>query len=468
MTGAHLKALKDFALMERVDPQSGTPDEQTVCDSCATVTWLVNNLRTDPTRAIDNSDVVSLEDLSMQQPEALKFTLVHDSDLTPEVQKYVQHLWQQRKLSPGRRTLVSSNNPFNCVAIGLLFMSTAHLFGESDHAVLLVSEWLHVASLMVQHGQSPTFFSSLGVGDDNAFPDIFCHVNFKVRSSTGVVSERLPVPVYLAMETLGHMISKQLYRPSLSNVLQMACIVHSCSEAARLSWTSGAMGALEAIGAMHVDGNSEIRNGLPKCAFSEILLSNHDKILASLCVSVLSGKQRDSDVVAPCVPLLITHGEFAALRTCMLKWIIPPDQNHCLIFKADSDKIEVSCIAPQYEHAWLRDLYLLNATKGLDGGEAVESFNVHTRGTPEGDAYAVEREGSVYETTPAGGNTITWQPILNFDATNYITQKVKHQTLWSSGVQTLPLLNFKVFSKDGSMQTMRSGINTWKILDLNI
>lgn len=464
MTGLHLKALKDFALMEYVQPKDDASPDQTDGDACETITWIVTNLKIDPQKAIDNSAVELLEHLSMHEPEVLKFSLYERKELTPEILSYVQQRWQQRKLPKNRQLLASSNNPFNCVAIGVLFMSTSHLFSENDHAVQLVAAWLHVASVMVEHGKSPTFFTSLGVGEDNALPDIFCDVNVTIRSSTNVTAE--PLPVYLAMETLGEMILMQQYRPSLSNVLQMACIVHRCSERARSSWTQGASGALKALSTLRVHGNTELRNGLPQCAFSKILSSSHDKILASLCVGVLSGNQR-GNAVAPCVPLLITHGKFAALRTCMLKWIVPPDLKHSLMFTPNSDKnqIEVSCVPPQHEHAWLRDLYLLNATRGTDGA-IIESFNVYTDLTNEGTLFAVQRGDSVYQTTPTNKKTTTWECVPAFESKQYIQQKVTHQTLFDNGVQTLPLLAFNVYSKDGSVQTIKSGIETWKSLEL--
>ena len=461
----HLKALKDFALMEYVQPQDDARPDETGSDACETITWIVTNLKIDPQKAIDNSAVELLEHMSMHEPEVLKFSL-YKHELTPEIVNYVQQRWQQRKLPQNRQLLASSNNPFNCVAIGLLFMSTSHLFSENDDAVQLVAAWLHVASVMVEHGKSPTFFTSLGVGEDNALPDIFCDVNVTIKSSTNVTAEA--VPVELAMQMLGDMISKQKYRPSLSNVLQMACILHRCEEA-RSSWTQGANSALKALSTLRVHENTELRNGLPQCAFSKILSSSHDKILASLCVGVLSGNQR-GNAVAPCVPLLITHGKFAALRTCMLKWIVPPDLKHSLIFTPNSDKneIEVSCVPPQHEHAWLRDLYSLNATKGTGTADAkiIENFNVYTDLTNEGTLFAVQRGDSVYQTTPKNKKTTTWECVPTFESKQYIQQKVTHQTLFDNGVQTLPLLAFKVYSKDGSVQTFKSGIETWKSLEL--
>lgn len=444
----YLQRLQKFALLEVLDPKINAlrNDVTDGPELLQTVTWFIKSLKTN--EAIDYSNQDMLEYISKSAPSSLKLT---PSDISPVVRRYMRQEWEKRKLPLNFKKLAISNNPYICTAVGLLYMCTLEVFDANGLEVTLVASWLRVASIMVQSGTCPSFFTGLGPGRIRALPDLFCDLNISSKSSRKTC--------YESIEIIGGMIETEKYEPSLSNVLQVACILKRCSSKAITLWNKGAEVVTNSLKRSSIDLCDEIRPGLSKTAFSQILDSSFDTILASLCVSVFSGNPRGNEV-APCIPLLISDGQFVGLRTSMLKWVIPPNVEHSLIFEVSGNNVKVGCAVRNKENAWLRNLYLLNQEDSI----LLEECSVFSD-EKYGDTQYIVKNGEIaFRTTPINNTMFTWTIDYSFDETQSMNVRKTHSVLYQHGIQTIPLLGFNILSKDGRIVPMDSGLKKWQKL----
>jgi hypothetical protein len=445
----YFQRLQKFALLEVIDPRKiplSPAASISTTHLLASITWKVKSHRTKDN--IDYSNQEMLEYISQSDPSSLGLT---PSNLSVEVKNFARQEWEKRRLPVALEKLAISNNPFICVAIGILYMSTSEILDADGAEVILVASWLRVAALMVQHGSSPTFFTGLGAGSIRALPDLFCDLNI----SNKVTSTRKNC--YESMTVLGNMIRNGKYEPSLSNILQMAMIMKRCSLSAVSDWTNGADVAIDSLSKSSTGQCAEIRPGLPKEGFSQILNASFDMVLASLCVGVFSGNANGNQI-APCIPLVITNGDFVGLKTAMLKWVVPPDLKHSLVFRAVGTMVEIACSPRQTENAWLRNVYLLNR----EDPSVLEGCHVFSD-ERYGDTQFVVKLGEIaFRTAPEHKKTITWSIDHTFDDTQNMNIHKTHAVLYQHGVHTIPLLGFQILTKYGHMANMDTGLKTWQ------
>lgn len=374
---------KRYALIKKVSAVSSNKnlsdkidDENALLASCE---WAISD--TEKSYSIGEGETSLLKILTAWNPENIKLECIRVPDVVFNgwtVHDLAAKLWKQRSPDPKRMLKTWSGNCNRLcdgIAASLIYMATMENANEIE--VKIVSAWLEVAISMVKHGCVPSFFDSLTLPHlqkHPALPDIMFSVTFS------------------SFDVFCNAVERGVYVPSLSNVLQFACCCAAENELSKM-WVRAAHHQLHLIQATHPEyiTNDQIRPGLfaqeldpsnCKPRYSDLVAG---RIMASLCVSVFSGKKTTQHRQGPGIPLVVFREGRCELETGPLKWISPPNPEASIFVEVKRESLNASCFVYTKQdstYCWLAEAKMLkNSVQKI--GDAVVPPRIDVYATSE-------------------------------------------------------------------------------------